>query len=281
MAPKSKFLLKDSPSNILAAAGDIKPKGRSYDSRYSVKPGGIKINELVQGMKYAALAITDDKPNTLRNTSKTNPWQKEVIKEIVNGSKEEAYKPLTEILFKYFNLTIDTHIDVTGIHRGRPLDTQGYIAHNDEIIVLAYRCTTSVLDWITNLSTTTSEWEPEIDIELGHAGYCSCFMGHDLCGIGGGADVPKKPRVHTGFYNNFLHTTPLIKQYIEPLLASDQPPRKLYVVGHSLGKMRDYFDSFDNSILCLPISLSFCVVAANAYLTQVLELHNWLHHIFY
>jgi pimeloyl-ACP methyl ester carboxylesterase len=44
-----------------------------------------------------------------------------------------------------------------------------------------------------------------------------------------------KPRVHTGFYNNFLATAPLIKKYIDPLLAPDQPPRKLFVVGHSLG----------------------------------------------
>jgi Lipase (class 3) len=47
-----------------------------------------------------------------------------------------------------------------------------------------------------------------------------------------------KPRVHTGFYNNFLSTIPLIKQHIDPLLSSssaDQPVRKLYVVGHSLG----------------------------------------------
>lgn len=44
-----------------------------------------------------------------------------------------------------------------------------------------------------------------------------------------------KPRVHTGFYNNFLHTCKDIEKHILPLLAEDQPPRKLFVVGHSLG----------------------------------------------
>ena len=48
-------------------------------------------------------------------------------------------------------------------------------------------------------------------------------------------DGEYKPRVHTGFYNNFLVTAPLIQQYIDPLLGPDQPKRKLFVVGHSLG----------------------------------------------
>ena len=47
-------------------------------------------------------------------------------------------------------------------------------------------------------------------------------------------DGQHKPRVHTGFYNNFLVTVKHIQQYILPLLE-DGKPRKLYVVGHSLG----------------------------------------------
>ena len=190
-------------------------------------------------LQLASVAITDDKPNTLKKVSKANPWQKEALK-IITGSKQDAYKPLSSILRDHFGLTLDCHIDVSGIDRGRPLDTQGYIAHNDELIVLSYRCTTSALDWITNLSTTSSEWEPDIDIALGHAGYCSCLMGYDLPHFCGGiskenGDNIKKPRVHTGFYNNFLHTTPMILEHIAPLLKEDQKPRKLMVVGHSLG----------------------------------------------
>jgi hypothetical protein len=81
---------------------------------------------------------------------------------------------------------------------------------------------------LTNLNTTSSEWEIEEDVAQGFSGYCSGLEG--LCG---GSSA--KPRVHTGFYNNFLATVPVIKQYIDPLLQPDQPPRKLYVVGHSLG----------------------------------------------
>ena len=62
----------------------------------------------------------------------------------------------------------------------------------------------------------------------GHSGYLSCIEG--CCG-----GESAKPRVHTGFYNNFLVTGSYIQKYIDPLLAPDQPPRKLYVVGHSLG----------------------------------------------
>jgi hypothetical protein len=78
MAPKSKFLLKDSPHEVIAAS-DSQPKGRSYDPSYAGKPGGIRVDDLVVGMKLASLAITDDKPGTLKNTAKTNPWQEEAI----------------------------------------------------------------------------------------------------------------------------------------------------------------------------------------------------------
>jgi hypothetical protein len=83
-------------------------------------------------------------------------------------------------------------------------------------------------DWLTNLNTTSSDWEIEEDVAQGFSGYCSGLEG--LCYTG-----EHKPRVHTGFYNNFLSSVPDIKKYIDPLLAPDQPARKLYVVGHSLG----------------------------------------------
>lgn len=145
--------------------------------------------------------------------------------------------------------------------------TQGYVAHNDEVVVLSYRCTTSTFDWLTNFQTTSSAWEPEVDIPHGYSGVCSDFEGLACCGwfgglAGGMARNTGKARVHTGtcsaraktelvlsraqqanlhyenfagFYNNFLATVPDIQQYVEPLLGPDQPPRTLYVVGHSLG----------------------------------------------
>ena len=230
VSSKHAFLLKDSPQDLIDAAASIKPQGRSYSKEIAkTQPGSIKIEEVVQGMKYAALAITDDKDDTLRKVGKSNPWHIDALK-IITGSEEEAHKPLSHILSTHMDLAIDTIINVSGVTPGgHPLDTQGYIAHNDEVIVLAFRCTTSFKDWMTNLNTTSSEWELEEDLAQGFSGYFSGLAGY--CCNGG----KYKPRVHTGFYNNFLATTPLIKEHVDPLLGPDQPPRKFYVVGHSLG----------------------------------------------
>jgi hypothetical protein len=220
------FILKDSPSELIATS-QVSPKGRAYSKEFSEKPGAVQIDEVVLGTKLACVAITDDEEGTLAKVGKTMPWHIEALT-VITGSEEAAHKPLSTILSTHFDLKLDKTIDISGFAGRFFLDTQGYIAHNDETIVLAFRCTTSAFDWMTNFTTTTSEWEPEIDIPQGHSGHFSCMSG--LC-----CEDEYKPRVHTGFYNNFLATAPLIKKYIDPLLASDQPPRKLFVVGHSLG----------------------------------------------
>jgi predicted lipase len=188
------------------------------------------IDDIARGLVFASLAITDDKMKTLKKVGKANPWQIEAVK-MITGSEERAHQKLSQILQDDMNLQLDEHLDVSGITwDGHFLDTQGYIAHNDEIIVLAYRCTTSAFDWLTNFNSTSSAWEIEADHAKGYSGCCSGMDG--LCCNTG--DV-YTPRVHTGFYNNFLASLPVIKQHIEPMLTPDQPPRKLYVTGHSLG----------------------------------------------
>jgi len=186
------------------------------------------MEEITQGMMYAALSITDDKPDTLKNVTRMNPWHEQALTMLL-GSKERAHEPLSQILREHMGLTLDKNIDVSGLTPGGHfLDSQGYIAHNDTTIVLSYRCTTTAFDWLTNFNTSSSEWEIEEDEAQGFSGFCSGFEGL-CCGT-------RKPRVHTGFYNNFLATLPDIRQYIEPLLkGEDQPPRTLYVTGHSLG----------------------------------------------
>jgi hypothetical protein len=220
------FVLKDSPPELIAAS-QVSPKGRAYSKEFSEKPGAVQIDEVVLGTKLACVAITDDEEGSLAKVGKLMPWHIEALT-VITGSKEEAHKPLSTILSTHFDLRLDKFIDISGFAGRFFLDTQGYIAHNDEMIVLAFRCTTSAFDWMTNFTTTTSEWEPEIDIPQGHSGHFSCMSG--MC-----CEDEYKPRVHTGFYNNFLAIAPLIKKYIDPLLAPDQPPRKLFVAGHSLG----------------------------------------------
>merc|ERR1712176_1095300 len=86
---------------------------------------------------------------------------------------------------------------------------------------------TSAMDWMTNFAAGSTQWELDEDLEQGHSGCCSCLEGWFF--------GPSKPRVHIGFYNNILKTIPILEKHVNPLLALNQPPRKLYVVGHSLG----------------------------------------------
>jgi Lipase (class 3) len=194
-------------------------------------PSDFDVDDVLLGTKLASLAVTDDEQDTLKKVGKMNPWHIEALT-LITGSEEEAHKPLTYILDKHMKgMKLDCNINKVGMTPGGHfLDTQGYIAHNDEIIVLAYRCTTSIFDWLTNFNVTSSEWELDEDIAQGYSGKCSGLEG--LCCTGGKGH---KPRVHTGFYNNFLATIPDIQTHIAPLLSPNQPPRKLFVCGHSLG----------------------------------------------
>ena len=278
MPSAARFILKDSPEplrDLVIPAEDL--QGRTYSAECAQQPGGIQAAELYLGLQFACLAITDDEPNTLRKVSKVNPWQ-ELAMEIIAGDAEKAHQPLSKTLKEKFNLETDHIISVSGMSpAGHALDTQGYIAHNQEMIVLAYRCTTSAADWLTNLSTTTSAWEIEEDVAQGHSGYFSSCCGFPICETSGAS----KPRVHTGFYNNLLCTIPLIRKHIDPLLAADQPPRTLYVVGHSLGAgiatlaacyllLEQQYD-WNNSPHQLRVVTAGCPRAVSSYMQEVIE----------
>jgi Lipase (class 3) len=191
---------------------------------------GFDINDILMATKYAALSITDDKEGTLQKVVQTGgPWHVKNLA-LITGSEEEAFKPLTYLLDRYMGLQIDCFMDKTCVTPGLDfVDLQGYIAHNDETIVVAYRCTSSNFDWIANFSGTSSEWELEEDLAQGYAGMCSGLEGLLCLCLG------SKPRVHTGFYSNLLASIPYLKEHVEPLLGKDKPPRKLYICGHSLG----------------------------------------------
>lgn len=179
---------------------------------------------------FAELAITDNKEGTLDKVIKLNPWHLEAMK-LITGSKERAHLPLREILDEDMGgLILDSTIDVSGVTKGGHfLDTQGYIAHNNDVVVVAFRCTTSIFDWMTNFNSSTSAWELEEDLAQGFSGFCSGMDG--LCCQGSAYT----PRVHTGFYNNLLAALPTIKRHVDQYLFSYERPRKLYIVGHSLG----------------------------------------------
>jgi hypothetical protein len=106
----------------------------------------------------------------LAKIGKANPWHIQALK-LITGSQERAHLPLRDILNEDLGgLILDTELDVTGITRGGQfLDTQGYVAHNSECIVVSFRCTTSIFDWMTNINSTTSAWDLE-DVEQGFSG---------------------------------------------------------------------------------------------------------------
>mmetsp|Transcript_27256 Transcript_27256/g.31273 ORF Transcript_27256/g.31273 Transcript_27256/m.31273 type:complete len:880 (-) Transcript_27256:150-2789(-) len=215
-------------------------------------PGALNIDEMIYGIQMAHLSSTDDSDERLVNSSpnclialehlvahpgngigtSTDSTIDYAVEDCVDPAAT-ALLPLSQILHDRFHLQLQCIIDESGLRKGRPVDTQGYIASNDDMIILSYRFSTSIFDWITNFSMTSSEWELEHDEELGHAGMCSCFDGvyTKYCTM-----KEAKPRVHTAYYNNFIYTIPMIRKYIiEPLLDPTTTPKKVYVVGCSLG----------------------------------------------
>lgn len=219
------FCLKG--DSTTASSQNKPPKGRLYTHQHAQQPGGIRVDELIYGIQMAHLSCTDDTDDRLKGSGANTLKALEAIVQPENTSK-----PLSTLLKDHFGLTLDCWIDESGIRNGRAVDTQGFIASNDDTIVLSFRFSTSGLDWITNLSMTSSEWEPDKDELIGHAGFCSCFDGLFTKYVKGKG----KPRVHTGFYNNFLYTIPMIRKHIlEPLLASNAKPKKVFICGCSLG----------------------------------------------
>lgn len=179
----------------------------------------------------ASLAITDNEDRTVAKVGKMNPWHIQALT-LITGSEERAHRRLSDILYDDMDgLVLDTLVDVSGLTKGGHfLDTQGYIAHNDDIVVVSFRCTTTIFDWMTNFNSSSSVWEVETDLQQGFSGFCSGYEG--LCCVD---NSQYRPRVHTGFYNNFLAAWPTIEQHVGPYLSVNERHRKLYVVGHSLG----------------------------------------------
>jgi hypothetical protein len=127
---------------------------------------------------------------------------------------------LAHVLETTFGLVLDHFINVT------PTDTQGFIAHDAEKVVLVYRGTTSVADWITNANVFTTPWEPLDDGE--DAGEFAALQG--LCHNG--------PRLHLGHYNAFLSTKRDLEEVLIPQIQNAvrlKKHLKVFICGHSLG----------------------------------------------
>ena len=118
---------------------------------------GEVIDEISQGIMYAALASSTHNGEDEDSIGEPNPWHMEAVK-VITGSIDEAQKPLRDILSQDMDeLVLDHEIDIFGATGGHTFDCEGYIAHNDHLVVISLGCTTPAVDWLIDNKTTTSD----------------------------------------------------------------------------------------------------------------------------
>lgn len=175
-------------------------QGRLYDSFHAQKPGGIRVDEIIYGLKMAHLSCTDDSEERLRKY-RANTLR--ALEKLVGGPKPEVTSrlPLSKILEECFDLNLNCWIDKSGFNKGRPFDTQGFIASNDDTIVLSYRFTTSLCDWFADFCHTKCEYKTQLDSEKGFHSrgrerWCTKLWNLNKSS--------SRPRVNAAFYNYFI-----------------------------------------------------------------------------
>eukprot|EP00531_Pseudo-nitzschia_arenysensis_P004014 CAMPEP_0116155186 /NCGR_PEP_ID=MMETSP0329-20121206/22175_1 /TAXON_ID=697910 /ORGANISM="Pseudo-nitzschia arenysensis, Strain B593" /LENGTH=489 /DNA_ID=CAMNT_0003652207 /DNA_START=107 /DNA_END=1580 /DNA_ORIENTATION=+ len=221
----------DIRTEAMRTDGGQPKKGRIFNAKYGEKNGGVRVDEMIYGLKMAHVSCTDDSDERLEGSS---PNSLAALEKLVGGDEPEITSrfKLSEILKQRFDLNLDCWIDETGWRKTRAIDTQGFIASNEDTIVLSYRFSTTIYDWMANLSFTSSEWKLDSDEALGHAGVFSSLRGFW---------TKIQTTGSSAYYNNFIYTIPQIRKYIiEPLRKGFEPgetftPKKIYVVGCSLG----------------------------------------------
>lgn len=189
-------------------------QGCKYCHVHAQKPGSFQLDDLILGMKLCALAYTeDDKPDKREwHLSQLAPWK-------VDGDDD---KFLTNHL-NALGFTLDRFFSHSGVLKDlQAYDSQGYIAHNDSDVVIAFRGTNGMTDWEVDVSASKVDFEPLEDEVQGNAG---CFA---FCRKSNG------PRVHQGFYDCVFPAFKDIEELVLPLMNSPTP-RRFIVTGHSLG----------------------------------------------
>lgn len=177
--------------------------------------------DLVLGTKLSCLAYIDDEPGSIEKLAGT----KKAIESIAGGV-EQARVPVTRLLSD-MGYHVDRLFSHTGmLGDGDANDTQGFIAHNDQDVVLSYRGTVSLLDCVTDLTASHVLFAPSEDHRVGHA-----IHRFPCCRPPSG---PNMGRVHRGFYDAFLSSIADIEDVLIPQLNT-LTPRRLIITGHSLG----------------------------------------------
>eukprot|EP00403_Amphidinium_massartii_P009032 CAMPEP_0178425750 /NCGR_PEP_ID=MMETSP0689_2-20121128/28881_1 /TAXON_ID=160604 /ORGANISM="Amphidinium massartii, Strain CS-259" /LENGTH=450 /DNA_ID=CAMNT_0020047417 /DNA_START=105 /DNA_END=1457 /DNA_ORIENTATION=- len=219
---------------------------KRYESCLFTKARGLETQniqgeEMMLGALMSVLSYTDDN-GLLQVRVGTTPADEGWIDYLERkfGTPPGEYWPLSDLLAKC-SLQLDTFLDYqhTGLaccfmlcNPHCPVDTQGFVAHNADNIVISFRGSEmNCSDWLTNLGVVTTSFDPEEDLEVGTDGLCcgqvSC---HRSCF--GDPDFPRG-MVHEGWYSAFLPVIEDIEEIVTPLLA--QCPKRIIICGHSLG----------------------------------------------
>lgn len=204
---------KHDNNDILASSNEfvVPPLKRSYSS---LKEDETQV--IITGLALANLASISDK--------KTD--RAKVIEQLTGSSDK---KSLSEILTSTFDMKLEASFDITdnsmSLHSVR---LQGFVATNDDSVVLSYHLKKPASEWVHELDVTTLEWdvkkEPTFSDTIMNQFYAF------VC-----SDSQYKPSTHGTFYRNFMASLPTIEEHILPLMSADQKPRTLYVVGDSIG----------------------------------------------
>ncbi|CAK9006136.1 Phospholipase A(1) DAD1, partial [Durusdinium trenchii] len=86
-------------------------------------------------------------------------------------------------------------------------------------IVIAYRGTTGIVEWLTDLAASPIPFQPNLDSEKR-----SNRLGRHA-----------QAQAHQGFYDAFLASLCDINQKLMPQLRDVSRPKRLIIVGHSIG----------------------------------------------
>jgi len=158
---------------------DTDASGESYQAR------SFSADSLILGVKLACLAY-DDRP-------------------------QRNYRPITDIL-RGLGYTLDrifSHPAFFGSQR--TVDAHGFIAHSEQDVVLSYRGTTGVIEWMTDLAGSLTPFE--------EAKAKGCLHG----------------QVHQDFYEAMRASLPDIQKHLMPQLHDNSCPKRLIIVGHGIG----------------------------------------------
>lgn len=184
----------------------------------------------------------------------TFPWDAEAVKLITGSRQDQANKPLGAILKEDLNLNLLTEFEsspaVADPNAPQEWNTRswktdddnkvhGYIAQNDDMVVLAFSSRQSAFDWMADVDTSTAFWKNNLSSSTMSNEELPISSPGMLCGFFGGdasmCQSSSMVTVNRYFYQLFLDVWPKIQQHIQVVLRPSGRPRTLHIVGHSLG----------------------------------------------